>query len=81
MVTNPLARLVGCAYLTHLRKEIFRRLDEEPGFRPEYVEIVDGRSLQQVNAMEESDFVVACIACWVGEVRLIDNLVINSLGE
>ena len=69
------------ANLTHLREEVFQRLDEEPGFRPEYVEIVDGRSLQQVDAMQESDFVVACIACWVGEVRLIDNLVIKSAEE
>ncbi|MBK7410446.1 MAG: pantoate--beta-alanine ligase [Saprospirales bacterium] len=65
------------ANLSHLREEALRRLAEAPGFRPEYVEIVDGRSLQQVNAMEESDFVVACIVCWVGEVRLIDNLVIK----
>lgn len=46
-----------------------------PNFRLEYFEIVDGRTLQPVQAFNDHDFVVACVATWLGEVRLIDNLV------
>jgi pantoate--beta-alanine ligase len=46
-----------------------------PNFRPEYFEIVDGRTLERINDMNESDFVVACVATWLGDIRLIDNLV------
>ena len=49
-----------------------------PEFKPEYFQIVDGITLQPVNDFEGTDFAVACTAVWVGEVRLIDNLVLKS---
>lgn len=48
---------------------------EDAGLRPEYFEIVDGISLLPVERWAESDFIVACMAAFAGEVRLIDNLV------
>lgn len=48
-----------------------------PEFKSEYFEIVDGITLQTINDFEETDFVVACTAIWVGDVRLIDNLVLK----
>jgi len=48
---------------------------QQPGFKPEYFEIVDGISLQAIDKFEDSNFLVACAAVWVGKVRLIDNLV------
>lgn len=59
-----------------LEHETMQRLGEEPGFRPEYVQIVEGHTLQPVETFHDSDYIVACIATWVGEVRLIDNEVI-----
>jgi pantoate--beta-alanine ligase len=49
-----------------------------PNFKLEYFEIVDGRTLRQVEDFNKHDFVVACIATWLGEVRLIDNIVMKS---
>lgn len=46
-----------------------------PNFKPEYFEIVDGRTLEPIEDYAVSDFVVACVATWLGEVRLIDNLI------
>lgn len=46
-----------------------------PGFRPEYFSVVDGRSLKAVRSMDKHKYVVACVAVWVGEVRLIDNMI------
>lgn len=47
-------------------------------FRPEYFEIVDGVSLQPLEEINETDFVVACTAVWAGEVRLIDNMILQK---
>ncbi len=48
------------------------------GLRPEYFELADGISLLPVKAWNDSPFVVACVAAWAGEVRLIDNLIIRG---
>ena len=64
--------------LALLEKEALQRLGDEPGFRPEYFSIADGRSLQPVRSLAKNGFVVACVACWVGDVRLIDNLIIKN---
>jgi pantoate--beta-alanine ligase len=42
------------------------------GLRPEYFKVVDGITLQPVSA--DSTMVVACMAAWAGDVRLIDNM-------
>ncbi len=49
-----------------------------PGFRLEYFEIVDGFTLQSINSLDESEVVVACLAIWAGDVRLIDNHIIKG---
>lgn len=61
-----------------LEEEALQRLAAEPGFRPEYVKLVDGNTLKQVQHFSDSDYIVACVACWVGGVRLIDNVVIGD---
>jgi pantoate--beta-alanine ligase len=61
-----------------LEEEAFQRLAAEPGFRPEYVKLVDGNSLKPIQHFSDSGYIVACAACWVGGVRLIDNLVISD---
>jgi pantoate--beta-alanine ligase len=51
----------------------FARLAAEPGFQPEYVRIVDGKTLLPLSSFDDAGYVVACVACWVDGVRLIDN--------
>lgn len=58
-----------------LQEEALKKL-ENASLRPEYFEIVDGHTLMPVNGVLKSDFVVACVAAWAGDVRLIDNIVI-----
>lgn len=48
-----------------------------PDFKPEYLEIVDGYTLQPIQNFESHTFVVACVATWLGDVRLIDNIVMD----
>lgn len=52
-----------------------------PGFKPEYFDIVDGITLEKLHSYHDSPFIVACVACWVGEVRLIDNIIIKDESE
>ncbi len=59
-----------------IQEEAFQKL-LNAGFQPEYFEIVDGVSLLPVNLFSDSDFIVACVAAFAGEVRLIDNLVLK----
>lgn len=44
------------------------------GFKLEYYQIVDGRTLQPVGQWDESDYIVGCIALFCGKIRLIDNI-------
>lgn len=47
----------------------------QPGFQPEYFEIVDARTLQPAGPTVGTDTpLIACTAVWAGDVRLIDNL-------
>ncbi|MBX2816848.1 MAG: pantoate--beta-alanine ligase [Saprospiraceae bacterium] len=48
------------------------------GFRTEYVEFVDGKTLQSIDRMDDHSLVIACVASWLGEVRLIDNMVMKG---
>ncbi len=51
---------------------------QESGLKPEYFEIVNGRTLQPVETFKATGPIVACVAAWAGEVRLIDNIVLKS---
>lgn len=48
-----------------------------PGFRPEYFEIVDAQTLQPAASVGDGRPLIACMAVWAGEVRLIDNLFLS----
>lgn len=50
-------------------------------FKPEYFEIVDGRSLLPVATFNDSDYIVACTAVWAGDVRLIDSMIFKHQGN
>jgi pantoate--beta-alanine ligase len=49
-----------------------------PDFRPEYFDIVDGQSLQPLDNVGDNDFAVACTAVWAGEVRILDNMILQK---
>ncbi len=51
---------------------------KQPDFQPEYFKIVDGYTLKPVRDMTKHPFVVACVACWAGDVRLIDNKIFKK---
>jgi pantoate--beta-alanine ligase len=54
------------------------KLKLEPRFKLEYFEIVDGRTLLPIRIFEDTDYAVALTAVWVGDVRLIDNIILKQ---
>jgi pantoate--beta-alanine ligase len=49
----------------------------EKGFRPEYVEIADASTFLPLNEWDGSQKLVVLTAAFLGEIRLIDNLLLN----
>jgi pantoate--beta-alanine ligase len=54
------------------------KLKLEPRFKVEYFDVVDGRTLLPIRIFEDTDYAVALTAVWVGDVRLIDNMILKQ---
>jgi pantoate--beta-alanine ligase len=57
-------------------KKISIAMLESKGFRVDYFEISDTETLQPVEKWEETSSVIACVAAFLGSVRLIDNMIL-----
>ena len=62
-----------------VKEKAIALLSEVPDFKPEYLDIVDGYTLQPISDYEESPYLVACAAIWTGKIRLIDNVILKKL--
>ncbi len=49
----------------------------DQGFHIEYFTLADGLTLQPVSDWNQHDTIVACVAAWLGDVRLIDNVIVK----
>ncbi len=80
MLSKLLARIQGefeNTDIDHLVQLAEKEL-KEAGFNPEYFRIVDGYTLQPVKDPKAHKKVVACVAAWAGEIRLIDNMILRD---
>lgn len=62
-----------------VKEKAIALLSDIPDFNPEYLDIVDGYTLQPISDYEESPYIVACAAIWTGNIRLIDNEILKKL--
>lgn len=62
--------------LAELKKKAVTML-EEAGFRVDYVEIADANNLSIISNWEGKQKIVALVAAFISEVRLIDNMLLN----
>ena len=59
-----------------IREQINAVLSDEPLFKIDYIEAVDGLSMQPVEKLKDGDLVA--IAVWVRNTRLIDNFIVGD---
>lgn len=59
-----------------LRRDITAKFSENGMFRLEYFDIVRISDLLPVQRWDESPDIIACVAAWLGNVRLIDNMIL-----
>ena len=55
-------------------KDIF---DKNEAFTLEYIQLVDAHTLEEIKNYTQTENIVACIAVWLDNVRLIDNIMIK----
>lgn len=60
-----------------VREKVTQRFMNEPLARLEYFELVYSNTLEKANGMDGHESLALCTAAFIGEVRLIDNLMIN----
>jgi pantoate--beta-alanine ligase len=60
-----------------VREKVTQRFINEPLARLEYFELVIAETLEKTNHVEGQEGLALCTAAFIGEVRLIDNLIIN----
>jgi len=56
-------------------KSQFFEIMKNENFKPEYIAVVDGYTLNPVTSFDDADQIVVCCAVFVEDVRLIDNLI------
>ena len=57
-----------------VKKRVVEHLNKNPIIDVEYFEIVDENSLLPIEKWDETPHKRGCVAAWVGDVRLIDNV-------
>lgn len=58
-----------------IQKRVLSEFAAIKEFRPEYVEVVETKTLQQINRFQENQETAICTAVWLEPVRLIDNMI------
>lgn len=61
---------------TNLEQIVREKIESEPLARIDYVAIVDNQTLEPIEFVEDNEILIA-VAVYFGEVRLIDNTILN----
>jgi pantoate--beta-alanine ligase len=63
--------------ILHVKNTVKTTLGVDPEVKLEYFEVADSENLKPLNDVNESARPILCIAAFVGEVRLIDNMFLS----
>jgi pantoate--beta-alanine ligase len=64
--------------LTAVKKVVREIVEQQEGVKLEYFELADSKNLNLIENVEGSNQPIMCIAGYVGEIRLIDNLFVDQ---
>jgi len=68
----------GFSTINEIKEYVESQFRKSKNTKLEYFEIVDMYSLKPLKAWTESNNVIACTAVYIGDVRLIDNIILFS---
>lgn len=74
LLKEAIAQLKNGKSVFHVKDYVKAKLDHDPEIRLEYFEVADSENLMLLADVTESTRPILCIAAFVGEVRLIDNM-------
>ncbi len=77
-VLQEIKARAGHATIPELKTYVEKQFKQTESMKLEYFEIADMHTLLPVNSWSESQNIIACIAVYVGEIRLIDNIILFS---
>ena len=63
--------------IREVKPEVRAFVEEYPGVRLEYFELADSKNLNILENVQQSIKPIMCIAGYVGEIRLIDNMFLD----
>ncbi len=63
--------------ISEVKQAALSELAQNPLYKPEYFEICDSKTLSSLSTLTKSEGNIILIACFVGKIRLIDNLMVN----
>lgn len=64
--------------IEQVKHEAFELFSLHPRFDLEYFDVVETRNFNSIDSIDDSNQIAVCISAYLGDVRLIDNLVLNS---
>jgi pantoate--beta-alanine ligase len=70
----------GERHAAKLEEVIRTTIESEPGIRVDYVSVVDARTLDNLDKLDERPILIA-VAAYVGKTRLIDNTILNKVNK
>lgn len=69
--------LIKGEFWFNIREKAITMIQQEPLARLEYLEFIDSSSLENQECIDSTKHQSVVIACFIGEIRLIDNLVVK----
>lgn len=72
------SRLQNNEPIESVKSFVLNSFSKNPIYKPDYFEVCDANTLLPLNSLTIKGPSIILIACFVGKIRLIDNLVINS---
>lgn len=63
--------------IQQVKEEVANRFKKDNDVRLEYFELADSENLKSITSVEKADHPILCIAGYVGDIRLIDNMFID----
>ncbi|MCQ2359865.1 MAG: pantoate--beta-alanine ligase [Paludibacteraceae bacterium] len=73
-VLKESVNFVGVKSVKETIEWVEEQFKDDSEFRMDYYSIVDGDSLQDISDWGDSNYIVGCIAIYLGKIRLIDNI-------